>query len=150
MSANKDSLFDPIVWGPHYWFMLMTLAMSYPDNVNAVTKRKYYDFIINLPIFIPNSGIGNKFSELLDKYPVSPYLDNRESFTKWVHFIHNKINHLLGKEEISYAMAIEMYLAEYKPKPVYLSEKIKWKKYTIVAVFILICAFLIYCFGSSV
>jgi hypothetical protein len=50
--------------------------MSYPDNVNAVTKRKYYDFIINLPIFIPNSVIGNKFSEFLSKYPVSPYLDN--------------------------------------------------------------------------
>jgi len=150
MTANKESLFDPNVWGPHYWFMLMTLAMSYPDNVTAVTKRKYYDFIMNLPIFIPNSAIGNKFSEMLDKYPVSPYLDNRESFTKWVHFIHNKINHSLGKEEIAYATAIETYLAEYKPKPVYLSEKIKWKKYSIVAAFILICVFLIYWFGSSV
>jgi len=150
MTVNKESLFDPTVWGPHYWFMLMTLAMSYPDNVTAVTKRKYYDFISNLPIFIPNSVIGNKFSEYLDKYPVSPYLDNRESFTKWVHFIHNKINHALGKEEISYADAVESYLAEYRSKPVYLSEKIKWKKYTIVVVFILVCLFLIYLYGSSV
>ena len=145
---QENNVFDPTTWGPHYWFFMMTLALSYPDNVNSVTKRKYYDFITNLPIFIPNAEIGNKFSHLLDKYPVSPYLDNRESFVKWVHFIHNKINHLLGKEEISYSAAMENYFAEYRPKPIYLSEKVKWKKYTLVAVFIFICLFLIYVFGA--
>jgi len=147
--SEENTVFSPDTWGPHYWFFLMTLALSYPDNVNAVVKRKYYDFIINLPIFIPNSEIANKFSHLLDKYPVSPYLDNRESFVKWVHFIHNKINHLLGKDEISYADAIERYFAEYKPKPIYLSEKIKWKKYAIVAMFIFLCVFFIYIFWEK-
>jgi hypothetical protein len=142
--SDKNDIFQPTTWGPHYWFFLMTLALSYPDNVNAVTKRKYYDFITNLPVFIPNAEIGNKFSHLLDKYPVSPYLDNRDSFVKWVHFIHNKINHLLGKEEISYDAALENYFAEYRPKPIYLSEKIKWKKFAIVGVFIFICLLLIY------
>jgi hypothetical protein len=142
--SDKNDIFQPTTWGPHYWFFLMTLALSYPDNVNAVTKRKYYDFITNMPIFIPNAEIGNKFSHLLDKYPVSPYLDNRDSFVKWVHFIHNKINHLLGKEEISYDAALENYFAEYRPKPIYLSEKIKWKKFAIVGVFIFICLLLIY------
>ena len=141
---DQNDIFEPSTWGPHYWFFLMTLALSYPDNVNAVTKRKYYDFITNLPIFIPNAEIGNKFSHLLDKYPVSPYLDNRDSFVKWVHFIHNKINNLLGKEEISYNAALESYFAEYRPKPIYLSEKIKWKKFAIVGVFIFICLLLIY------
>jgi hypothetical protein len=136
------------VWGPHYWFFLMSLAMYYPENVNSVTKRKYYDFIINLPVFIPDPEMGNTFSHLLDKYPVSPYLDNRESFLKWVHFIHNKINYMIGKEEISYSEAIAKYLAEYTPKPVYLSDKIKWKKHTIVAVFIFLCLFFIYMFSS--
>ena len=142
--TDKNDIFDPITWGPHYWFFLMTIALSYPDNVNSVIKRKYYDFITNLPIFIPNAEIGNKFSHLLDKYPVSPYLDNRDSFVKWVHFMHNKINHLLGKEEISYDAALENYFAEYRPKPIYLSEKIKWKKFAIVGVFIFICLLLIY------
>jgi hypothetical protein len=136
--------FDPTIWGPHYWFFLMTLALSYPDHVNSVTKRKYYDFIINLPVFIPNGEIGEKFSSFLDKYPVSPYLDNRESFIKWVHFIHNKVNHSLGKEEISYSAAMDNYFGEYVPKPIYLSESMKWRKHVLVAVFIFICLFLIY------
>jgi len=137
-------ILDPIIWGPHYWFFLMTIALSYPDTPNAVIKRKYYDFIMNLPLFIPNADIGNQFSELLDKYPVAPYLDNRESLVKWVHFIHNKINHLICKEEISYTEAFERYLEEYLPKPIYLSEKIKVSKYYIFIAFILLCLLMIY------
>lgn len=144
--ADKNDIFKPEVWGPHIWFTLMTLALSYPDNVNSVTKRKYYDFIMSLPIFIPNAEIGNRFSELLDKYPVSPYLDNRDSFVRWIHFIHNKVNHSLGKEEISFTSALESYFAEYRPKTVILSEKLQWKKYAIVGIFIFICLFLIYAF----
>ena len=86
------------VWGPHYWFFLHTIADSYPNVPNDVTKRKYYDFIQNIPMFIPNSDIANNFSQMLDKYPVTPYLDNKDSFKKWMHFIHNKINVLIGKD----------------------------------------------------
>tara|TARA_Y100000356_G_scaffold32905_1_gene24588 strand:- start:6152 stop:6580 length:429 start_codon:yes stop_codon:yes gene_type:complete len=136
--------FDPKVWGPHYWFFLHTISESYPLTPNDVTKRKYYDLIQNMPLFIPVEEIGNKFSEILDKYPVSPYLDNRDSFVRWVHFIHNKINILLGKEEISLPKALEKYRNEYKPKPVYLSEKIKLKKHYINFVLILLCLLLIY------
>jgi hypothetical protein len=118
--------------------------MAYPDTPNAVTKRKYYDFITNLPIFIPNAEIGNRFSQLLDKYPVSPYLDRRESFLRWVHFMHNKVNVLLGKPEISLDAALENYFAEYRPKPIVLSEKLQWKKYALVGAVIFACLFLIY------
>ena len=33
---------DPSVWGPHYWFFLHTISMTYPYHPNAVTKKKYY------------------------------------------------------------------------------------------------------------
>lgn len=140
----RTPIFEPKIWGPHYWFFLMTLALSYPETPNSVTKRKYYDFIINLPLFIPNHEIGNRFSELLDKYPVSPYLDNKESFIKWVHFIHNKVNVILGKEEISYETALNDYLEMYIPKPLYYYEKMKINKYYIFIIFLFLCLFFIY------
>ncbi len=65
-----DLNYDAIVWGPHYWFFIYTLAISYPKKANSVLKKKYYDFIQNLPIFIPIADIGNSFSRLLYKYPV--------------------------------------------------------------------------------
>ena len=48
-------------------------------------------------MFIPDLTISDNFSKILDRYPMTPYLDSRESF-KWMHFIHNKINHFLEKE----------------------------------------------------
>lgn len=139
--------FDPNVWGPHYWFFLHTVAESYPLHPNDVTKKKYYDLIHNLPLFIPNDEIGNFFSQLLDKYPVSPYLANRESFVKWMHFIHNKINVRIGKPEISLPKALELYRDEYKPKPVYLAEKLNIKRHYAIFVLImllLVCIYLWY------
>ena len=138
--------FEPNVWGPHYWFFLFTIAMSYPDHVNAVTKRKYYDFIQNLPLFIPNPKIGNKFSNLLDKYPVSPYLDNRESFVRWVFFIHNKINVILSKPEITFEEAIQKYQENYTPKNINVFEKYKTKENIVNLTIIILIIFIIFIF----
>jgi hypothetical protein len=41
--------------------------------------------------------MGDRFSEMLDQYPVTPYLDNRESFFRWTVFVHNKVNIQLNK-----------------------------------------------------
>ena len=136
--------FDSAVWGPHYWFFLHTVAQTYPDTPNDISKRKYYDLIQNMPLFIPNEEIGNNFSRILDKYPVTPYLDNKDSFIRWVHFIHNKINHSIGKEEVSYMMAMDKYNSEYKPKAIYLSEKINFRKHYIHILLILALLFFIY------
>tara|TARA_B100001758_G_C18400670_1_gene608773 strand:- start:482 stop:910 length:429 start_codon:yes stop_codon:yes gene_type:complete len=137
-------LFDPNIWGPHYWFFLHTIAESYPENPNQVTKKKYYDLINNMPLFIPNDDLGDKFSKYLDKYPVSPYLSSRESFVRWMHFIHNKYNVLLNKKEISLPEALSQYRDLYKPKLVHLVEKINLKKHYLYAFFILLLIYLIY------
>ena len=136
--------FNPSVWGPHYWFFLHTIAESYPETPNAVAKRKYYDLIQNMPLFIPIVEIGNKFSELLDKYPVSPYLDSRESFVKWMHFMHNKINVYLGKEELSLPRALAEYRDQYKPRPISLVEQINLRKHYLHAIVIAALLFAIY------
>ena len=112
----NNNVLNPIIWCPHYWFVIYTIALSYPNNSNDSTKKKYYDFITNLPLFLPISDIGNVFSKFLDAYPVTPYLDSRESFIKWVHFIHNKINVYLGKPEITYYDAMNKYYEHYKIK----------------------------------
>jgi hypothetical protein len=140
-------VFDPEIWGPHYWFFLHTIAQTYPKNPNAVAKRKYYDFIMNLPLFIPDPEIGNRFASMLDKYPVTPYLDSRDSFIKWVHFIHNKINYMLGKEEISLLESLEKYKAAYRSKPIYLSYKMNIKIQYVHIALIFACLLLIYVYS---
>ena len=109
---------DPKVWGPHYWFFLHTISMSYPLRPNSVTKKKYYEFIQNLPLFIPVENIAGEFSKLIDQYPITPYLDSRDAFIRWVWFIHNKINEKLEKNKISLNKFYELYYEEYKPKDI--------------------------------
>jgi hypothetical protein len=90
--------------------------MTYPNRPNAVTKKKYYEFIQNLPLFIPVETMSSDFSKLLDLYPVTPYLDDRESFIRWIWFIHNKINQKLEKPQVSLNEFYINYYEHYKPK----------------------------------
>ena len=133
--VNNQLRLDPTVWGPHYWFFLHTLALSYPHHPNAVTKKKYYELIQNLPLFIPVETIGTSFEKLLDEYPVAAYLDSRDSFVKWMHFIHNKINEKLEKPKITLNEFYFRYYEEYKPKDIKMKDYYKWREkiiYTLV------------------
>lgn len=116
------------VWLPHLKFTLQTMAITYPARPNAVSRKKYYDFIQNLPVFFPLEPIGKNFLEMLDKYPVTPYLSSRMSFMKWVHFIFNKINEQLEKPVDDFYDSLEKYYDEYKPKEIRNREIIKTKK----------------------
>ena len=127
---------NPEVWGPPYWFVLHTIALTYPERPNDVTKKKYYDFIHNLPLFLPVKEIGNGFSKMLDKYPVTPYLDSQASFVKWMHFIHNKYNVALEKPELSMDEAIIQYYELYKPKAVKEEEERKRREKIAFAIII--------------
>jgi len=130
---------DPKIWGPHYWFVLHTIAITYPLTPNEVTRKKYYDFIQNLPIFLPVDEIGNTFSGYLDKYPVTPYLESRPSFIKWMHFIHNKINVATGQPEIDMDEAMTDYYEHYKPKAVKDNEERRHReKYVFMFIIIVI------------
>jgi hypothetical protein len=119
---------DPKIWGPHYWFFLHTVAMTYPHHPNAVTKKKYYEFIQNLPLFIPVEQISKEFEKFIDLYPITPYLDNRDSFVRWMHFAHNKINAKLEKPQISLNDFFVQYYNEYKSQNEKLAEFYKLKE----------------------
>ena len=119
---------DPKIWGPHYWFFLHTVAMTYPHHPNAVTKKKYYEFVQNLPLFIPVEEISKEFEKMIDLYPITPYLDNRDSFIRWTHFIHNKINEKLEKPQITLNDFFVQYYNEYKSQNEKLAEFYKLRE----------------------
>jgi hypothetical protein len=102
--------------------------MTYPIRPNDVTKKKYYEFIQNLPLFIPVEAMGNEFSKLLEQYPIITYLDSRDSFIRWMHFIHNKINEKLEKPKISINDFYVKYYEEYKPKNIKMKEYYRWRE----------------------
>ena len=127
---NSEQL-SPLVWGPPLWHVLFTFALAYPINPNSITKRKYYDFFQNLPLFLPNAEIRKSFGALIEEYPVQPYLKTRDSLVHWVYFIHNRVNKMTGRPEITLFEAMDRYYAQYKTPSISLSEKWKVSKGTI-------------------
>lgn len=109
---NTENL-NPIIWGKYYWFVLHTIALTYPNNPNNTIKKRYYEFINTIPLLLPNENMANDFSDLLDKYPVSSYLDNRQDFVQWTFLIHNIINQKLGKPSLSLHDCINNYYDHY-------------------------------------
>ena len=134
MTPSVNTL-DPRIWGPHYWFVLHTIALTYPERPNDVIKKKYYDFIQNLPLFLPVPSISNYFVTFLDKYPVTPYLDSRSSFIKWMHFIHNQINLAVGTKQISLEESLRLYDEQYTPPAVVNQEqRTRREKYAFIGI----------------
>jgi hypothetical protein len=126
---------NPKIWGPKYWFFLHSIADCYPSFPNEITKKKYYELIQNFPLFIPHSYLSNEFSIFLDKYPITPYLDNRESFKKWVFFIHNKMNIKTGRQTISVEQADEDFEDYYKSLQIKkVNTEYKYKTYAYICI----------------
>jgi len=140
---------NPEIWGPHYWFFLHSIALNYPNYPNNITKKKYYEFFQNLPLFIPVESISNDFIKLLDLYPISSYLDNKKSLITWVHFIHNKINEKLEKPKISLDEFYFNYYQHYKPKIIQNKENEKFKQKIIYFIIIFLLIILIYIFYNK-
>jgi len=136
---------DPKVWGPHYWFVLHSIALNYPERPNDVIKKKYYDLVQNFPLLLPHKLCRDNFTDILNAYPVSPYLDSKKSFVQWTHFVHNKMNEILGKPKITLANFYDRYYDEYKPKPLKHYEFIYWrKKLVYVSMLVILISIIIY------
>jgi Erv1 / Alr family len=136
----KSMNLDARVWGPHFWYFLHTASLCYPHHPSPSDKRQYYNLIQNLPLFMPSSDIGKSFGRLLDLYPVTPFLDTRESFVRWVHFIHNKVNQELDKPIISIEEFYKSYYDAYKPLRLISKEQ---KRINTILKHLLLCACLV-------
>ena len=138
------------VWLPYLHFVLQTISLYYPENPNTVTKKKYYNFVNDLPLLFPEYPMGKNFIDLLDKYPVTPYLESRLSFMKWVNYIHNKIKLDLKEETNDFSKSLQEYYEKYKPKEVINKKWIKKKsKYIIFSVILLLFVLIIYLYNKN-
>ncbi len=107
-------LLNSKIWLPKYMFIMKLVSINYPKSPNDVTKKKYYDFIQNLPLLFPNEPLGNNLIKMLDKFPVTPYLESRLSFMKWVHFTNNKLRESIEETKLSFSESLEFFYEEFK------------------------------------
>lgn len=135
---------DPSLWGPHYWFFLHTMAFNYPKYPTPMQRKIHYRFIQHLPDMIPNKQMASQFIKLTEQFPVEPYLDTQEDFIKWMHFIHNHINRLIDKPQISLSQHYTTMKELYLPKHTRFQLYVKNKYSLVITLFILMILAFIY------
>lgn len=99
------------VWGPALWHYLHVMSFNYPVKPSIEDKRAYKNFILNLQCVLPCKYCRNNLKNNLKALPLtSKALKNRNTFSKWLYQLHEKVNAMLGKKSgLSFSDVRERY-----------------------------------------
>lgn len=83
---------DPKVFGPHYWYVLHSMAQRYPNTPNQSDKETYRLTVNNLLKYMPgcDKGCYNHSQDYISKNPMA--LDSRQSIVDWTSNFHDSQN----------------------------------------------------------
>lgn len=145
------------VWGPHFWYVIHITAFNYPKQPNDYHKMSYRNFYESIGNVLPCLKCQQHYRTYLSKYPIAPFLDNRDMLVKWAIDLHNIVNKSLGKPIYSYQQVYNIYNVlnpinpfltiqeqEYKFALKKENEMIRNKHYGLIIIFTLIIAAIYY------
>ena len=85
---------DTKFWGPSGWKMLHLITFRY-DPSNKVNMR---DFFSSMPFILPCKFCRTSLTEYMEEDPLEPALASRDSLSRWLWRIHNKVNNKLRSQ----------------------------------------------------
>lgn len=108
--TSSDGMLTP-VWGPGLWHFLHTISFNYPVNPTKENKKQYKDFMMNLQFILPCVYCRENLTKNYKAIPITQsVMKNRESFSRYVYELHERINKLLGKKSgLTYCDVRERY-----------------------------------------
>jgi hypothetical protein len=90
-------------WGPPGWLFLHTIAQNYPWNPDKRKKKYYFDFFKRTGDVLPCRYCRESYQQFI-KEPSTRLtlrvLKNRETLSRWLYDIHNKVNKKLEVTDI--------------------------------------------------
>lgn len=90
-----DQYTSPKIWGPHFWFMLDTVAYNYPSNPTKQDGTYIKNFIYGLQYLLPCKKCRYTYSNHINKFPIDNSLDSREKLIEWVNFLKKMTNKVI-------------------------------------------------------
>lgn len=104
-------------WGPAGWTFLHTISFVYPYNPTLKDKQVMVDYLYAFTAVIPCQRCRTDFTFMLhtifgdtkEEAMKSKHLENRETLSKILVDMHNRVNERLNKKILSYDAVVEMY-----------------------------------------
>jgi hypothetical protein len=87
------------IWGPPMWISLHTISFSYPINPTDDDKKKYRKFFILVGDMLPCILCKNSYRQFISSGETKldcNVMKNKDTLTKWLYHLHNKVNLKLG------------------------------------------------------
>jgi len=108
-SSNDGML--TTVWGPGMWHYLHTMSFNYPVAPTCDEKRHYQRFVLSLQHVLPCGKCRRNLTRTLRQFPLTwERMKSRETFSKYVYELHEKVNRMLNKTSgLSYDDVRERY-----------------------------------------
>ena len=112
---NKNNGLITKIWGPAMWESLHCIAFGYPIEPTEEQKNNYKIFFTNLMNVLPCKCCRDSYKDFLTKEDDTIFTDsdlkNRETLTRWLFKIHNRVNKKLG---IDYNLSYEDIVNKYE------------------------------------
>ena len=99
------------VWGPTLWHSLHTISFNYPVKPSTIDKKQYRDFMLSLVNVLPCKYCRDNLKKNYKTFPLKmECMKNRNSFSRYVYKLHERINKNLGKDSgLTYCDVRERY-----------------------------------------
>lgn len=93
----------------------MSIALMYPiQDPHPITRKKYYEFFYNLPVFVPSDQLSDAFVHFLNDLPISNFLHSRDALVQWVHMRNNHEDMSLGRRKLTLEQTMNRHFAAYR------------------------------------
>jgi hypothetical protein len=89
------------IWGPRAWFFINSVSFGYPVNPNSEQKEEYKTFFKTLGFVLPCGFCRQSYQFFIkdgETEITDEIFENRDTLTKWVFKLHNRVNKKLGVE----------------------------------------------------
>ena len=99
------------LWGPAMWHSLHTISFNYPIKPSKSDKKNYKEFITSLTHVLPCKYCRDNLVKILKVLPMtSARMKDRNSFSRYMYLLHEKVNKNLGKKSgLTYCDVRERY-----------------------------------------
>lgn len=117
MSLNDFNINNGLmtkIWGPCAWFFVHCVAFGYPINPTNEQKEQYKSFFIYLGFVLPCNLCRNSYQFFIkdgETEITDNIFENRDTVTKWVFKLHNRVNKKLGAD---YGTTYEEFCNKYE------------------------------------
>ena len=101
------------IWGPSLWIGLHCITFGYPINPTDEQKENYKIFFEKVGDVLPCKHCRESYKIFIKEQDtdINNALDSRDSLTKWLYDIHNKVNEKLG---VDYGITYDMVQKKYE------------------------------------